>query len=286
MADNNGVASVVSPRVETRSINTAVNDMSQVTRRPSLMENMRASPRVHRDSTASQHSHLVQDLINHPPVAHNDPVVAKFAHREWRDIQLGEITVPEDVHFVNADASVEEATKVSAQFLILVHNFNPILTRPGQTLLTSSTNVVLLRENNSSKTAVGAFDYDTLNAYLCLVTGLALPDEVEQDQVRSVIDRAARHEPISLTDVSYLMGRKETPAFLDHTVCLPSAVEIFGSGIHRIIVTKSGTDELIGVLTQLRLVRFFWEHVRSADSLNARSLRDLSLGESSVISIK
>lgn len=64
------------------------------------------SPRGSRQPSISQLA--VQDLYDNPP--HNlDP---KFAGRDWRTIQVRELTTPEDLRFVQVDTSVEDATHV------------------------------------------------------------------------------------------------------------------------------------------------------------------------------
>lgn len=230
------------------------------------MRGIPQSPGPQRSPSVSHQA--LQDLINNPPVGVHDPEEARFAGRDWRTIKVGEIIAPEETRFVQIDTSVEEATK------LLVNSGAP--------------NVVLIREEPDTRTAVGAFDYDDLIAYLLLVTQLALPADADDDEIADVLERARAHKPIQLTDIKYLLGRKEPPAFLDHTATLPKAVEIFGSGLHRIIVRKQGTHEVAGVLSQLRLVRFFWENVHSfrvVDALHARTLKELEIGSHSVISI-
>lgn len=121
------------------------------------------------------------------------------------------------------------------------------------------------------------------------VTNLALPAEAAESEIQHVMTRARQNQPIPLSDIRYLLGRKEPPAFLEHTDTLTKAVEIFGGGYHRIIVRKQGTAEVLGILSQLRLVRFFWENVKSFGSvepLHARSLSNLNIGSHEVISIK
>ena len=160
----------------------------------------------------------------------------------------------------------------------------------GQLLVNSGApNVILIREHKNTRTAIGAFDYDDLNAYLLLVTNLAMPAEAADSEIKDVLTRARKNQPIPLSDIRYLLGRKEPPAFLEHTDTLTKAVEIFGGGYHRIIVRKQGTAEVIGILSQLRLVRFLWDNIKSfgnVEPLHARTLRDLSIGSHEVISIK
>ncbi len=59
--------------------------------------------------------------------------------------------------------------------------------------------------------------------------------------------------------------------------------------MHRIIVVKEGTDNVVGVLSQLRLVTFLWENRKSfpvIDQLYPQYLKDLGVGSQQVISIK
>jgi len=59
--------------------------------------------------------------------------------------------------------------------------------------------------------------------------------------------------------------------------------------VHRIIVVKEGTDNVVGVLSQLRLVTFLWENRKSfpvIDQLYPQYLKDLGVGSQQVISIK
>ena len=66
------------------------------------------------------------------------------------------------------------------------------------------------------------------------------------------------------------------------------AVETFGGGVHRIIVVKEGTNHVMGVLSQTRLVKFLWENGRSfpvIDQLYPIEIRELGIGNQQPISI-
>lgn len=104
-------SSTATPRKEVRQLSTTSSP--SISHRSSLADNMRGVPPSPRAQRTPSFSHqALQDLINHPPVAHHDPEDQKFAGRDWRKIQVGEIITPEEVRFVQADTSVEEATKV------------------------------------------------------------------------------------------------------------------------------------------------------------------------------
>jgi hypothetical protein len=68
-----------------------------------------------------------------------------------------------------------------------------------------------------------------------------------------------------------------------------TTVETFGGGVHRIVVLKEDSDEVVGIVSQSRLVKFLWENGRSfpiIDQLYPQYLKDLRLGSQQVIHIK
>jgi hypothetical protein len=149
-------------------------------------------------------------------------------------------------------------------------------------------NVVLLRESAESQTATGTFDYSDLNAYLLLVVGLAHPDESELASFDELAKKGREGKPIPLKDVKDI-GKKEPLITLPASADLTKAIEVFGSGVHRVLIADEGTPNVIGVLTQLRLVQFFWENKQSfpaVDQLYPSLIKDLNLGSHSVYAIK
>jgi hypothetical protein len=121
-----------------------------------------------------------------------------------------------------------------------------------------------------------------------LNVGLAQPDEEHVSSFQELVKKARQGSKIPLKDVKDI-GRKEPLVTLPHTASLMKAVETFGGGTHRIIVVKEGTEKVVGVLSQSRLVRFLWENGRSfpvIDQLYPQYLRDLRIGSQNVLSIK
>jgi len=204
------------------------------------------------------------ELMNHPPSnRHPNP---RYAGRDWRDITVGELAVPEDVRWAELDLSVQDAT-------MLLLKQNP-------------TNVVLVRETPSSQTAVTTFDYSDLNAYLLVVVGLANPDEEHVTLYDEISKKAQVQEDIPLRDIQSL-SRKEELVALSADEYLDKAMEAFGSGIHRILIVNQA-GEVIGVLSQLRLVEFFWNEAvnfPAIEKLYACLLRDLQIGTHQTIAI-
>lgn len=69
---------------------------------------------------------------------------------------------------------------------------------------------------------------------------------------------------------------------------LDKAVEILGSGIHRILVANQAS-EIVGIISQLKLVGFFWNegiNFPAIDRLYGALLRDLQIGSHQIIAIK
>ena len=59
--------------------------------------------------------------------------------------------------------------------------------------------------------------------------------------------------------------------------------------MHRIVILKEGTNHAVGILSQLRLVKFLWENGRSfpiIDELYSKEIRELGIGAHSPFTIK
>ncbi|KAM5444915.1 cell separation during budding [Microsporum ferrugineum] len=267
-----GQEAIVSPRlsIDSRSSSSRSSSLrrepAKLSHRQNLGDSLRgvpSSPRARRQPSFTQAA--VQSLIDNPPshVA-ADPA---FSGRDWTQITIGELVQPVDLKFVDADTAIEDATNL---------------------LIESSVHSLLIRESPGSSTAVGTFGYADLNAYLLLVVGLIQPSHEEQAaSLRELARRAREGEKIPLKDVKGL-GMQEPLTTLPESTNLMTAVETFGGGVHRIIVVKEGTTEVIGVFTQWKLVKFLWENGRSfpvVEQLYPQHLRELRLGSHCVISI-
>lgn len=114
---NNGGA-IASPRSSTDSRTSTRNPLrvshmppANHQHRQSLSETLRGppgSPRSRRQPSLTQSA--IQSLIDNPPPPKNaDPA---FAGRDWREISVGELVSPDDLHFVEFDTGIEEATNV------------------------------------------------------------------------------------------------------------------------------------------------------------------------------
>lgn len=118
--------------------------------------------------------------------------------------------------------------------------------------------------------------------------GLAHPEEQDVASFDELAKKGREGKPIPLKDVKDL-GKKEPLITLSHSADLTKAMEVFGSGVHRVLVAKEGTTDVVGILTQLKLVSFFWENRASfpvVDQLYPQLLKDLNIGQKQVLAIK
>ena len=149
--------------------------------------------------------------------------------------------------------------------------------------------MLLIRENPQAKSAIGTFDFSDLNAYLLLAAGLTQPAEEHLPTFEELAKKAREGTKIPLRDVKDL-GNKEPLAVLPASANVLKAVETFGGGVHRVVVVNENNDnEVVGIFSQFRLVRFLWENGRcfpSIDQLYPQYLKDLRIGSQEVISIK
>lgn len=154
-------------------------------------------------------------------------------------------------------------------------------------LKNTTSNIVLIRENASSTTAVSTFDYNDLNAYILVIVGLAHPTEELVSVYNDIGLKAQARVDIPVRDIQPIC-RKESLVTLQADEDLLSAIELFAGGIHRIIVTD-GASKVVGVLSQLKLIDFFWNesvHFKAIDELYPRLLRDLGIGSQQIIAVK
>ena len=105
---------------------------------------------------------------------------------------------------------------------------------------------------------------------------------------QNLAKKAQQGQKIPLRDAKSL-GTKEPFITLPHSADLGAAIETFGGGVHRIVILKEGTNHAVGILSQLRLVKFLWENGRSfpiIDQLYPKEVRELGIGAQSPITIK
>ena len=120
------------------------------------------------------------------------------------------------------------------------------------------------------------------------MVGLAHPEDGQKELYSALAEKARDGKPIPLRDIQ-MLAKKGPFITLSEADSLTKAIEHFGSGIHRVIVCKHGTSDVVGILSQLTLVRFLWENGNSfpaIDRLYPSTLRELMIGTQNAIAIK
>ncbi|KAF8250161.1 hypothetical protein K440DRAFT_542031 [Wilcoxina mikolae CBS 423.85] len=204
------------------------------------------------------------DLLSTPPLPKQEGAIP----RDWRSVSAGELVDQQVLRFVELDTPVESACQ-----MLIDHGLSslPIRTSPDD------------------ESVCGTFDYTDLNAFLLLIMGLYQPEEDELDlssfEELAKKARAGGSIPVKLVKD---LGKKGPFVTVPESAPLSKVVEVLGSGVHRIAVVREGTNRVVGMISQLRLIRFFWEYGRCFPSIEALypcSLRDLNIGSTEVISI-
>ena len=126
---------------------------------------------------------------------------------------------------------------------------------------------LLLRQSPTDTSVSRTFDYSDLTGFLLMVLGVTDPSHSStmsstsfQDLVKKA--REGDHNiPVKLVGD---IGMKDPFITLPASDTLAQVVQIMASGVHRVAVTKDDSNnDVIGVLSQRKVVKFFWDNVRS-----------------------
>jgi hypothetical protein len=121
-----------------------------------------------------------------------------------------------------------------------------------------------------------------------MVIGLAQPDEDDTHDFTTLAQKAREGKSIALREIKN-WGKREALTFLQSSADIIKAIELFGKGLHRIVVVDDETKAVSGLLSQSRLMRFLWEngrHFPVLENIYSQYLRDLKVGSNNVIAIK
>ncbi|KAG7900463.1 hypothetical protein KL907_004581 [Ogataea polymorpha] len=188
---------------------------------------------------------------------------------EWQHIQLCELVEQNKLITINSKISVEKAF---------------------ETLVKNNLTSVPVEEYEHDPNCL-TFDYTDLNSYLLLVLNKLKPESLLQinyepkEEIPELVKRAQRGDQVPVSFVIRLTN-KNPFIKLHEQDTLSTVVEILGTGVHRIAITRDG--QLTGILSQRRLVKFLWENARrfpSMEPLLNSSIQALNIGSSNVISI-
>src|SRR5271169_2594836 len=125
---------------------------------------------------------------------------------------------------------------------------------------------LLLRQKEQTSVS-GTFDYTDLTAFLLMVMGFSDPSNPATSGNASFKDivikaREGDHNiPVKLVGD---IGMKDPFITLPASETLARVVQIMASGVHRVAVTSDDSkNDVIGVLSQREVVKFFWENIRA-----------------------
>lgn len=113
------------------------------------------------------------------------------------------------------------------------------------------------------------FDYADLTGYLLLVLGHITVKGEQRPEFETMLRKAREGNPAPVGFASRFGGGRDPFVRMSAHSTLASALEKFASGVHRIAVTSSSTGEVIGILSQRRLVRYIWNNLRKFPHLDA-----------------
>ncbi|KAF3918389.1 hypothetical protein ABW20_dc0103104 [Dactylellina cionopaga] len=234
----------------------------------SSQTSLRATPRSPSRQPSLTHASLV-DLLSIAP--RQEGIVPQ---RDWRTIQCKELVANQKLHFVEENKPIEDACQV-------LHTGN------SYSLDYGISSLPIKSENGS---VIGTFDYSDLTAFLLMVLGVWKGDPSDTDghtfQDIASKSRSGGDIPVKLVKD---LGKKDPFLTVSETEGLAKVVEILGTGVHRVAVVREGTDSVIGVISQLRMIEYFWSNAQSfapIEQILPLSLRELNFGSAQVMSIK
>lgn len=191
------------------------------------------------------------------------------ASLEWQDIRLSELVEKNKLIVIDSKISVEKAF---------------------ETLVDNGLTSVPVEEFPNDLNCL-TFDYTDLNAYLLLVLNKIKAEDLKnmdyspKDDIPSLIKKAQIGDQVPVSFVIRLTNKNPFIKLTENDT-ISTVVEILGTGVHRIAITKE--NKLSGILSQRRLVKYLWDNARrfpSMEPLLASSIKSLHIGSPNPISI-
>lgn len=224
-----------------------------------------SSTSQHHISTSNLPTSGASGVIGSPTSTHSSISVA-FSPRDWQDVQMNELVQRENLVYVDGNTTVEKAFDTLDQ-----HKFTSLP----------------IKVNPEDPSVSDTFDYADLTAYLLMVMGFIEPVN-DCQEFKDYVHKARSGEPVPVKFAAQL-GVKNELNHLKSTETIASAVEILGSGVHRIAILDDHDPHIvIGILSQRRLIRFIWENGRRFKTLEPffqTRLSELGIGPKTVVSI-
>ncbi|KAK7203916.1 protein SDS23 [Myxozyma melibiosi] len=219
-----------------------------------------ASPSTARGRARSS---SIAEMLATPP-----PVSAAVPFSSWQGVTLGSLMQHDKLLSITGDVPV-----AAAYDKMVENNF---------------TSLAVLMKPGVDNTVAESFDYSDIASLLLLVMGhLKLKSGVEPSNLEENVRKARAGFDVPVNFVLDLSPR-EPFITLQASDTILTAVEYFGRGLHRLLVTDDAEKEVMGLLSQRRLVRYLWDNARSftdIEPLFQSTLQELGIGSGKVIAI-
>lgn len=196
---------------------------------------------------------------------------------DWTEILLADLSESNKLICINSSYSIQKAFEA-----LVEHDLTSL--------------PVSLSKTDYDLSNCLSFDCSDLNTYLLLVMnkinlnqlatgalfddeGKTLTPEQKQEMLLMMINRAKKGGEVPVDFIVKLHPKNPFFKFRE-SESLYKAVEAFGNGVHRVAVVNSD-NKITGILSQRRMIRFFWDNARRFPSLEfllSSTLQDLKIG--------
>lgn len=246
------------------SIHSHHHHSNSSSRKPSIVELLSSPPPLPQNNN--------NDDINILNLSRNNSVSSRTS-LELFEVQLSELIEKSKLISINSDYSVQEAFETLKN-----HNLTsvPVSTTKDSGLINCLT-----------------FDYSDLNTYLLLIMNkISLKDlnsdfeGFSKDNFNNLVTKAKKGEEVPV-DLIIKLHPKNPFIKINENESLLTVMEILGNGVHRIAITNN-ENEIVGILSQRRLIRFIWDNARRFNNLEYyfnQSIEDLKIGSTNPITI-
>lgn len=207
-----------------------------------------------------------------------------MAASDWTDILLADLAESNKLICINSAYSIQKAFET-----LVEHDLTSL--------------PVALSKTDYDLSNCLSFDCSDLNTYLLLVMnkinlnelstgslfeeeGKSLSLDKKQEQLLAMISKAKKGEEVPVDFIIRLHPKNPFLKFKE-SESLYKAVEAFGNGVHRVAIVNN-ENRITGILSQRRMIRFFWENARRFPSLEfllSSTLQDLKIGSTHPITI-
>ncbi|CUM64336.1 uncharacterized protein PRCAT00001937001 [Priceomyces carsonii] len=260
-------------------------------RKPSIVEILSSPPPLPMNTPDHEDVHSFSLSRNASVSSRASSVATGSTHNQvvgtngldWYDIPLYDLAESNKLISINSSYSVQRAFQT-----LVKHNL-------------TSVPVSLSKDNSDDLTNCLTFDYSDLNTYLLLIMNRinlgdlavneigdpSLSPKQKHDLVLQTINKAKRGEEVPVDFIVRLHPKNPFVKFYESET-LFKVVEVLGSGVHRVAITDVGGKNIVGILSQRRLIKYLWDNARRFPSLEFylnSTLQDLQIGSSTPITI-